>query len=69
MSMRVIDLKSPEGNAFVLLSVAAHIARNTGKDPAPILERMKEGNYNNLVTVFEQEFKGLVKLKNKHKGV
>jgi len=51
-----IDLAGPEGNAFVLLGYAALLARRHGRAFAPIRARMLAGDYENLVTVFDEEF-------------
>lgn len=51
-----IDLTGPDGNAFVLLGIAKQMAENLGKDYAPIINRMKSGNYENLLNVMEEEF-------------
>ena len=51
-----IDLTGPQGNAFALLGVAKHLAEAIGRDPKPILDEMKSGNYENLITVLDREF-------------
>lgn len=57
-----IDLSGPEGNAFVLMGYAKTYAKRWGKDPTPILERMKSGDYENLISVFDEEFGDFVDL-------
>ena len=59
---RTIDLTGPDGNAFYLLGVAADWAKQLGKDVDVILDEMKSGDYENLVTVFDREFGDLVTL-------
>lgn len=51
-----IDLSGPDGNAFVIMARAKQYAKEFGKDSKPILERMRSGDYENLVAVFDKEF-------------
>lgn len=51
-----IDLTGPEGNAYVLMGHASRFAKQLGRDPGPILARMKSGDYENLIKVFDSEF-------------
>jgi hypothetical protein len=51
-----IDLTGPDGNAFALLGLARRLAKQTGRDPQPILNKMKSGNYANLVRALDEEF-------------
>jgi hypothetical protein len=51
-----IDLTGPQGNAFVLLAYAKQFARQLGKDASSIITKMKSGDYENLVEVFDDEF-------------
>ena len=51
-----IDLTGPDGNAFCLLGYATNLAKQLRKDPKPILDNMKSSDYDNLVTVFDEEF-------------
>ena len=53
---RVIDLSGPEGNAFSLIGNAAHMYRQMGRDPVPLIKEMQSGNYDNLIQVFDREF-------------
>lgn len=57
-----IDLTGPQGNAFFLLGYVSKYAKQLGKDPQPILTRMKSGDYENLVKVFDEEFGDYVDL-------
>lgn len=52
----VIDLTGPEGNAFFLLARAETYGRQLGFDTEEIIEEMKSGDYENLVTVFDRFF-------------
>ena len=58
-----IDLSGPDGNAFFLMGWARKNAINTDGDE--LIEKMMDGDYNNLIDVFEAEFKHVVKLLNK----
>jgi hypothetical protein len=51
-----IDLSGPDGNACALLGYASRFARQLGIDAKPILERMKSGDYENLLNVFDEAF-------------
>jgi len=53
---REIDLAGPEGNAFCLLGIAKDLCKQLGKDWTDISSRMKSGNYENLISVFDEEF-------------
>ena len=57
-----IDLTGPEGNAYVLLGYASQYAKQLCRDPKPILEKMRSGDYENLVKVFDGEFGSFVTL-------
>ena len=52
----VIDLTGPDGNAFVLLGKAKHLARQLGLDGNAITSEMMSGDYENLIKVFDREF-------------
>ena len=51
-----VDLTGPQGNAFWLIGYARRLAKDLGKDPDVITERMKAGDYKHLVKVLEEEF-------------
>jgi hypothetical protein len=57
-----IDLTGPQGNAFVLLGCAQDLCKQIGKDPDPIMEEMKSGDYEHLIKVFDREFGKVVTL-------
>ena len=52
----VIDLTGPEGNAFFLLAKAETWGRQMGFDTEEIIEEMKSGDYENLISVFDKFF-------------
>lgn len=58
----VIDLNGPDGNAFCLISYAMRFAKQLGRDPGKITKRMTEGDYEHLLSVFEEEFGDFVTL-------
>lgn len=51
-----IDLTGPDGNAFYLMGVAKKLAKQHNKDSEDIINRMRSGDYENLLKVFEEEF-------------
>lgn len=51
-----IDLQSQDGNAFALIGYAQQLAKQMGKDPKRIANKMMEGDYSALVKYFEQTF-------------
>ena len=51
-----IDLRGPEGNAYMLLGIARNLARQLSKDWDPIRTKMTSGDYENLIKVFDKEF-------------
>lgn len=51
-----IDLSGPQGNAYCLMGAARRLARDLGKDEEGIVGKMMEGNYENLLAIFEKEF-------------
>ena len=52
----VIDLTGPDGNAFVLMAYVDRFARKLGLDPVTIKAEMREGDYENLIKVFDEWF-------------
>ena len=55
----VIDLTGPQGNAFVLLGYAKQFARQLQFDDElknKIVNEMTEGDYENLLEVFDKHF-------------
>ena len=51
-----IDILGPMGNVFELLKYAQFLAREHGKDPVDICNRMKSSDYENAILVFDAEF-------------
>jgi hypothetical protein len=58
----IIDLTGPDGNAYSLMGYATNLAKRLGIDPKPIIEDMKSGDYENLVSVFDKHFGSFVTL-------
>ena len=56
----VIDLTGPDGNAFVLMGYARQFARQLGLDSNKIIKEMREGDYENLLEVFDKNFGSFV---------
>lgn len=52
----VIDLTGPDGNAFVLMGYAKRFAKQLGLDGNKITNEMREGDYENLLQVFDNYF-------------
>lgn len=52
----IIDLTGPQGNAFALMGYAQRLARKLGMDYKPIIDEMTDGDYDNLVNVFDRYF-------------
>jgi hypothetical protein len=63
---RVIDLHGPQGNAFALMGIASDWLRQMKRrDEMDALQtEMMSGDYNNLLTVFQKKFDGLVEFVN-----
>jgi hypothetical protein len=51
-----IDLTGPQGNAFYLIGFARKNAKQLGLDPQVITDEMTSGDYENLVSVFDNYF-------------
>ena len=56
----VIDLTGPDGNAFVLLGYAKKFAKQLNFDEDKIIDKMTEGDYENLLKVFDRYFGSFV---------
>ena len=55
----VIDLDGPDGNAFALIGYAVRFAKQlcyTKPEIDSLTQRMKSGDYENLLNVFDKEF-------------
>lgn len=57
-----IDLTGPDGNAFVLIGTASKLAKQLGLDSKAIQSEMMKGDYENLVSVFDNHFGHFVTL-------
>jgi hypothetical protein len=53
---REILLDGPEGNAFMLLSLAHNLAKQLNLDWEPIKTKMTSGDYENLIATFDEYF-------------
>jgi hypothetical protein len=51
-----IDLTGPDGNAFNLMGIARALGKAQGKDVDSIIARMRSGDYEHLLKVFDDEF-------------
>lgn len=63
--MITIDLSGPQGNAFWLLGYAEKLAKQLSWDQQSIddmIEEMKSGDYDDLCSVFSQNFCDYVEL-------
>ena len=52
----IIDLTGPDGNAFVLMGIAARLAGQLGLNKDQIIGEMTAGDYEHLVQVFDKYF-------------
>ncbi len=52
----VIDLTGPDGNVFVLMSIAKRYAKQLGLEGDEIIGEMMSGDYENAVQVFDRTF-------------
>ena len=62
---QVIDLTGPQGNAFYLLGLAVKLCNQigfSGLSTQGILEDMKNGDYEHLITRFDYHFGELIDL-------
>ena len=62
---QVIDLTGPEGNAFYLLGLAVKLCNQigfSGLSTQGILEDMKNGDYEHLITRFDYHFGMIIDL-------
>ena len=53
---QVIDLTGPQGNAFYLLGVAMKLSKDIGLDLEAVLDDLKGGDYEHLITRFDYHF-------------
>jgi len=59
---RKIDLTGPDGNAYVLLSMAKEYAEQLDLDWELVNKEMTRGDYKNLIEVFDSYFGDFVDL-------
>jgi len=57
-----IDLSGPQGNAFYLMGTAMKLCKQLGYDSKPVIDDMKAGDYDNLISVFDKHFGDFVTL-------
>ena len=55
-----IDLTGPQGNAFNLIGVARNLSKGLDLDADKIVKEMMSGDYDNLVTTFDNYFGEIV---------
>jgi hypothetical protein len=66
-----IDLRGPDGNAYALMGYASLFGKQLGlthDEIQGITNRMMEGDYDNLIKVFDEEFGEYVDLVNYTRG-
>ena len=59
---QTIDLTGPQGNAFYLLGTASKLSKQIGLDVNKVLEDLKGGDYEHLITRFDYHFGCLIDL-------
>ena len=59
---QVIDLTGPQGNAFYLLGTAMKLSKQIGLDVNKVLDDMKSGDYEHLITRFDYHFGSVIDL-------
>ena len=59
-----VDLSGPQGNAFALMGIAKQLAEAKGLDSKVIIDEMTTGDYDHLLSVFENYFGNDVLLEN-----
>lgn len=60
-----IDISGPQGNAFVLMGTARRLCQKkqwSEEHTKRVIDEMKSGDYDNLLSVFEQNFADDVEL-------
>ena len=53
---QVIDLTGPQGNAFYLLGTASKLSKQIGLDLDAVLDDLKGGDYEHIITRFDYHF-------------
>ena len=59
---QVVDLTGPQGNAFYLLGLASKLCKQLQIEDDIILDDMKSGDYEHLITTFDNYFGELIDL-------
>ena len=59
---QVIDLTGPQGNAFYLLGTASKLCKQIGLDVTAVLDDLKGGDYEHLITRFDYHFGFIIDL-------
>ena len=59
---QIIDLTGPDGNAFSLLGVASNMCPILGLDVDAVLDDMRSGDYEHLITRFDHYFGDFIDL-------
>jgi len=59
---QVIDLTGPQGNAFYLLGTAMKLCKQIGLSVNAVLDDLKGGDYEHLITRFDYHFGHLIDL-------
>ena len=59
---QVIDLTGPQGNAFYLLGLASKLCKQLELDEELVLYDMKMGDYEHLITTFDDYFGNVIDL-------
>ena len=59
---QVIDLTGPDGNAVVLLGTAIKLCKQIGLDVTAVLDDLKGGDYEHLITRFDYHFGFIIDL-------
>lgn len=57
-----IDLTGPEGNVFVLIGIGNRYCKQIGLDSEIFTNRMMSGDYENVVSVFDEYFGSFITL-------
>ena len=59
---QVIDLTGPQGNAFYLLGTAMKLSKEIGLNVTAVLDDLKGGDYEHLITRFDYHFGFIIDL-------
>jgi|TARA_B100000073_G_scaffold341568_1_gene343150 hypothetical protein len=59
---QVIDLTGPQGNAYYLLGLAMKLCKQIGLDVTAVLDDLKGGDYEHLITRFDYHFGFIIDL-------